>query len=239
MVTTRTKHALATGNMTLAWQEWKRCPIANHTWPNWKVHWTAAFAKTSDINPMTAGESAFGANAMEEEEQARQIASSLDNLANASIQKNLTIDSLVATNAQLTQALADIQIVMVCMIPPGHPPLYSGTVLAWGPNPLPTTAPPAAPAPPVAGILSQRPSHWGVVKLNWNKVGYCWTHGFRVKDGHNSTMCSSHRTGHQPGSTRANIMGGSWYNEGYTGPQRAPPPPTAHLTVQSSGRVYC
>ncbi len=38
MVTTGTKHALATGNMTLAWHEWKRCPIANHTWPNWKVH---------------------------------------------------------------------------------------------------------------------------------------------------------------------------------------------------------
>jgi hypothetical protein len=63
MVTTGTKHALATGNMTLAWREWKHCPIANHTWPNWKAHWTAAFAEMRDINCMTAGESAFGANA--------------------------------------------------------------------------------------------------------------------------------------------------------------------------------
>jgi hypothetical protein len=168
-----------------------------------------------DINHMMVGESAFGANAMEEEEQARQIASSLDNLANTSIQKNLTINSLVAKNAQLTQALADIQFVMVHMIPPGRPPPYSGTELAWGPNPLP---------PPAAGILSQHPSHWGIVKLNWDKVGYCWMHGFRVKVRHNNTTCLSRCTGHQPGATWANIMGGSWYNEGYLGPQCTLPP---------------
>jgi hypothetical protein len=177
-----------------------------------------------NINCMMAGESAFGANTAEEEEQAHQIALSLNNLANASIQKNSTIDSLVATNAQLMQALADMQITMACMIPPRHPPLYSGTVPAWGPNPPPTMAPPAAPAPPAVGVLSQRLSHWGVVKPNWDKVGYCWTHGFRVKVGYNSTTCSSCCTGHQPGATWTNIMGGSWYNKGYPGPQCAPPP---------------
>jgi hypothetical protein len=85
MVTTGTKHALANRNMTLAWRKWKRCPIANHNWPNWKAHWTVAYAKMSDINCMTAGESTFGANAAEEEEQGRLIALSLNNLANASI----------------------------------------------------------------------------------------------------------------------------------------------------------
>ncbi len=123
MVTTGTKHALATENMTLAWRKWKCRPIANHTWPNWKAHWTVAFTKMCDINRMTAGESTFGANAVEEEEQGRLIALALDNLANASIQKNLTINSLVAINAQLTQALADMQIAMACMSPPviiGH-----------------------------------------------------------------------------------------------------------------------
>jgi hypothetical protein len=62
MVTTGTKHALATGNMTLAWQEWNHRPIAYCTWPNWKAHWIAAFAKMCNIKCMTAGESAFGAN---------------------------------------------------------------------------------------------------------------------------------------------------------------------------------
>jgi hypothetical protein len=171
IVTTGTKHAHATRNMTLVWRKWKHHPIANHTWPNWKVHWTAVFAEMRDINRMMAGESAFGANAMEEEEQARQIALSLNNIANASIQKNLTIDSLIAKNAQLMQALADMQIAMACMIPPGQAPPYSGTAPTSGPNPPPAAAPPVAPAPPAAGVLSQRPSHWGIVKPNWDKVG--------------------------------------------------------------------
>ncbi len=210
--------------MTLVWREWKRCPIANHTLPNWKAHWTAAFAKMCNINCMTAGESTFGANATEEEEQGRLIALSLDNLANASIQKNSTIDSLVGINAQLTQALADMKIAMACMSPPVHAPPYSGTIPAWGPNPPPTAAPPTAPGPPQVNALTQRPSHWGTIKPNWEKVGYCWMHGFRVKVGHNSTTCSSHCTSHQPGATGANIMGGSWYNKDYPGPQCTPPP---------------
>ncbi len=38
MIATGTKHALACGNMTLAWCKWKRFPLPNHTWPNWKTH---------------------------------------------------------------------------------------------------------------------------------------------------------------------------------------------------------
>ena len=92
--------------MTLAWREWRRQHVAEHTWPEWKTHWTAAFAEMRDINRMTAAESGFGANAAKEEAQGRQIATSLEHLANASIQKNATIDQLVATNAQLMQALS-------------------------------------------------------------------------------------------------------------------------------------
>jgi hypothetical protein len=34
MVTTGTNHALACGNMTMAWHKWNRHAIVNHTWPN-------------------------------------------------------------------------------------------------------------------------------------------------------------------------------------------------------------
>ncbi len=108
MITTGTKHALACGNMTLAWRKWKRRPPIDHTWPSWKAHWTAAFAKMHDINCMTAGDTAFGANQAAKLNQAQQMASSLDNLASATIQKNTTINNLVATNATLTKAIADI-----------------------------------------------------------------------------------------------------------------------------------
>jgi hypothetical protein len=91
MITTGTKHALACGNMTLAWRKWKYCPIIDHTWPNWKAQWTAAFAKMRKINCMTAGNTAFGANQTAKLDQAQQMAASLDNLANTTIQNNTTI----------------------------------------------------------------------------------------------------------------------------------------------------
>jgi len=90
MVTTGSKHALSSSNMTLGWREWKCLPAIQHTWDNWKIHWTAAFAKMRDISRMTTGETTFGANQAVEIEQAQQMATSLDNLANVSIQKNAT-----------------------------------------------------------------------------------------------------------------------------------------------------
>ena len=62
MVTTGSKHVLSSGNMTLGWREWKSRPANEHTWANWKIHWTAAFAKMRDISCMTTGKTAFGAN---------------------------------------------------------------------------------------------------------------------------------------------------------------------------------
>ena len=117
VVTTGTKHVLTTDNMTLAWHEWKNQPIAEHSWPNWKTHWTVVFAKMRDVNCMMARGLTFGANATEEAKQARQIALSLDNLANASIQQTLTINNLMETNAQLMKALKQMQTTMVQMFP--------------------------------------------------------------------------------------------------------------------------
>jgi hypothetical protein len=67
MVTTGTKHALNCGIMTLAWQEWKHCPLLDHTWNNWKDHWMTAFAEMRDINRMTSGDSAFANQAAAQE----------------------------------------------------------------------------------------------------------------------------------------------------------------------------
>jgi hypothetical protein len=110
MIITGTKQALPCGNMMLAWPKWKHCPLPDHTWPNWKTHWIAAFAKMPNINQMTAGDTAFGANQAAKLKQAQQMASSIDNPANVTIQKNTTIKNLVATNATLTKAIANIQL---------------------------------------------------------------------------------------------------------------------------------
>jgi hypothetical protein len=149
---------------------------------------------------MTVSESPFGANqATTKLEQAQQMAMSLDNLANESIQKNTTIESLVATNAALTKAVQEIQKILLHM---STSPPTTGT-------PAPATTP---------DIKRTQPAHWSPIKPAWDKEGYCWSHGFKVKVGHSSLTCTSRKAGHQAGATRTNTLGGSTFNTGYLHP---------------------
>jgi hypothetical protein len=140
----------------------------------------------------------FGANQAAKLKQAQQMASSLNNLANTTIQKNNTIENLVATNATLTKAIANIQLSLAQMCTAG----------------IPTS--PASTAPALMTEARVRPSHWSNTKPAWDKVGYCWTHRYKVKVGHNSFICLSHKASHQPSATRMNIMAGNTNNAGYS-----------------------
>ncbi|KAL7478419.1 hypothetical protein ACHAW6_004190 [Cyclotella cf. meneghiniana] len=94
MVTTRTKNALQCGDFTEAWKEWNSHADAHKTWPNWKNDWTQAFNKNRSIQCLTG--SIFHANANIEDELSKKMVPSLNNLANAAVQKNHTIEKLVA-----------------------------------------------------------------------------------------------------------------------------------------------
>ncbi len=78
---------------------------------------------------------------------------------------------------------------------------------------VPTSPAPMAPTPMTEARV--RPSHWSNTKPAWDKLGYCWTQGYKVKVGHTSATCTLRKTGHQPGATRAYIMGGNTNNAGY------------------------
>jgi hypothetical protein len=150
-----------------------------------------------DINCLTAGNTAFGVNQADKLDQAQQMVSSLNNLANATIQKNTTIKNLVATNATLTKVIANIQLSIAQMCAAG----------------VPTSPALMAPAPLAEACV--HPFHWRNTKPAWDKVGYCWAHTYKVKIGHTSTTCMLRKTSHQPGATQANIMGGNTHNVGY------------------------
>eukprot|EP00970_Alexandrium_tamarense_P017459 scaffold9620_cov75-Alexandrium_tamarense.AAC.1 len=49
----------------------------------------------------------------------------------------------------------------------------------------------------------------------WDPSGYCWTHGYKVKKGHNSKTCKTRGEGHQESATRSNIMGGNEANKNW------------------------
>jgi hypothetical protein len=122
MVMTGTKHACNCGNITLALREWKCHTLLEHMWNNWKDHLTATFEEMRNINHMPFGNLAFANQAAAQEIiQAEKMAVSLDNLANASIQKNDTIDKLVATNQQQATMIANLTEAIV-KLKTGSPP---------------------------------------------------------------------------------------------------------------------
>lgn len=49
----------------------------------------------------------------------------------------------------------------------------------------------------------------------WDPLGYCWTHGYKVRLGHNSYGCKTKALGHKDEATRGNTMGGSDHNKGW------------------------
>jgi hypothetical protein len=191
MVTAGTKAALNCGSMELAWREWKQRPLIDQTWNKWKLHLTAAFSEMRDIHWMMTNDGAFANQVAAKAEQATMMARLLDNLANAALQKNNTVEKLVTTNEKLVKALANANaaIARFCL-------------------PAPTTAP--------AGGSNDRPSRWSPVIPNWDPTGYCLLHRFKVKRGYTSATCAHCKEGHNAAATRLDTKGGSKANKRWT-----------------------
>jgi hypothetical protein len=188
MVTTGPKAALNCGSMELVWHEWKHCPLVYQTWNNWKLNWMAAFSEMRDIHQMMANDGAFANQVAAEAEQAAMMARLLDNLVNAALQKNDTIEKLVIANEKLAKALANANTAIACLC-----------LLT------PATAP--------AGGSNDRPFHWLPVILDWDPTGYCWLHGFKVKRGPTSATCAHCKAGHNAPATRLDTKGSSKANK--------------------------
>ena len=105
MVTTGTKHAVATGGMDQPWKEWTRQAALNRTWLNWKSHWTTAFQDKRELVKLTGVAFNGMANSAQENKMGDKMISALDNLAYAAVQKNDTFEQLVKANKTLTEAL--------------------------------------------------------------------------------------------------------------------------------------
>ena len=58
------------------------------------------------------------------------------------------------------------------------------------------------------GTKPSQPAASGA-KKGLDPKGYCWTHGYRVSNGHTGHTCESPGEGHKAEATRANTMGGS------------------------------
>ena len=119
---------------------------------------------------------------------------SLDNLANAAIQKDDTVEKLVLTNNQLAAVNATLTEHVSCLQAQNTTLLHLLEKYAGS-------------SPSVVKAIDPTDNN-----NVWDPSGYCWTHGFKVKKGHTSKTCKTHSDGHQEGVSRHTIMGGSQVN---------------------------
>ena len=68
--------------------------------------------------------------------------------------------------------------------------------------------------------------------LQMDPVGYCSSHGYKVKLDHTSATCTSRKAGHQVNATRTNIMGESMANKTWVHPHCSIVPPNNNANVQ-------
>ena len=192
MVTTGTKHAVATGGMDEAWKTWKRTAIADQTWANWKTHWTDAFQEKRELIKLTGtayNGMANQAREAEEDVMGEQMVAALDNLANAAVQKNDTVEQLVKSNTTLTLTIKSQQEEIKRL----HDMLEN----------LSTNK-----------TSSKQPDY-----SKFQKNRYCYWHGYKVLIGHNSCTCqkgkdSSDYEEHK-NAKRGDEQGGAKWGKGW------------------------
>jgi hypothetical protein len=183
---------LATGQFEVACREWRLMAVANKTWPNWKIHFAAAYndIRESAVTSKAAG--FHGAHAATEE-YVNSTAEAFANLAMATAADREAVANLVVSNAALTQQLAarDARIKEL----ENHLKVIKNNTNS------PTARTPAAPRTGKGPLF---------ITSNSN---YCWSHGYQVGKLHTSETCTKPREGHQRTATLANTMGGSTYGK--------------------------
>ena len=178
--------------------EWEAQPRHLKTWAAWKLHYRAAhIARKRQM--LAASRSGGTANAVTPDDEAispdtfARLDGYLDNLAAAATTERTTLSQLIENNTTLTASITSLT-ASVASLTAAYTLLSTGNTAAASTRPS----------------NRARTSNRGLA----NK-GYCWTHGYRVKEGHDSKTCKHKEEGHQDGATRANIMGGSTANKGW------------------------
>ena len=178
--------------------EWEALARVNKTWTAWKAHYRAAhIARKRQM--LAAGKSQYGgsANAVTPADDSTispdtftRLDGYLDNLAAAATTECTTLSQLIENNATLTANVTSLTASVAALT-------AAYAILAAGHK-----------APTLPKAKDSKQSYLAV-------NGYCWTHGYRVRKGHDSATCKDKADGHKEAATRANTMNGSNNNKGW------------------------
>ena len=188
---------LASGHFPRPTDEWEALPRASKTWAVWKTRYRAAhIARKRQL--LASGTSSLGTAYTATQgdtitpDTFACLDGYLDNLAAAATTERTTLNQLIKTNASLTTTVANLTASVTALT-------AAYTLLA--------NKTPSATQQPATGTPAARS------KIGLDPNGYCWTHGYKVKLGHNSATCTNKAEGHQLSATRSNTMGGSTKNK--------------------------
>jgi hypothetical protein len=204
---------LASGHFPCPTDEWEARPCANKTWTNWKKHYKAAHLACKHqlltagkatptmgaANTVTTANDSTTADDIISSETLAWLDGYLDNLAAAAMNERTTLMQLIKNNASLTASVTSLTASVRALTAVYNILLASGNTNA-------TNALPGQNQQPRSGTGRNKTHEIGV---------FCWTYGYRLKKGHNSTMCTRKVEGHKDTATRANTMNGSIANKGW------------------------
>ena len=187
----------------------KKNPIEK-TWPNLKTHFARAFkeARQKRETLQTSGYSAHLQN-MQSRNQANAALftklqqdqnEALANLATtARVDResvslmSRTISELTTQIANITKQLSEAYIEIARL--QGTPPKTGG-----------------------GGLTAHRLADKMISKSckRFDPMRYCWSHGYKVKEGHNSCTCRQPKPNHDKTATRLETKGGKQWNKDWT-----------------------
>ena len=210
-------HMGKSGMVNGAYTKWKRKASVDCKWAPGKIFFRLALKEAGNITKL-AGESDFSANSLTQlkkntqdavrEEMVDQMGEAFDNLAMAATAKQDTLDSMVKSIADLTDANARLtkanqtltQQLQKCLHSRENAVGARGGGGGGGGGGNATNSQGAKTFPP------------------WTDPdGYCHTCGYKLRKGHTSEKCpkAKNHPGHKKNATRANPMGGSLKDAGW------------------------
>ena len=192
-------------------RDWKRKAAADKTWTNFKSHFSRAFkeVRESSSSVRTTGSSHYCQREAAERVEAQNAVNTetqlaLANFVSAATADRDTIASLTKTIAKLSHELSKANTAITDLTKQ----LGNATITPsenGGGRPLRKRK-----LKNMATDIHGKEREWNHKNNDfYDPMGYCWSHGFRCRIGHNSSTCTYKKDGHIDTATRANTQGGS------------------------------
>jgi hypothetical protein len=179
-----------TGVFADACRDWRRRPLIEKTWANFKRDFAVAHQELRESQLTSQGAGYHSANSVLQETWQEQTADALANLATATASDRSAVSALSSTNSALTASLATATAQLVTA-------KADITALKTKVANLQSSQRSTTTTPPTPNVRK------------YHNENYCWSHGWDIAINHKSDNCLYKREGHCNDATRQNTMGGS------------------------------